>query len=159
MIKYLVGILFCLMFVSPALNAQVGGAGITKTASPVNWQFSIKKLDNGNYRLEAKAILSEGFHIWAQDPGGDGTLIPTSFTAEQIQNGKWLGDWKEQEMPKVQKLEYVDGAVRYHVKSVTFFREFKAKPGDKIKGAVQYQSCNEKMCLPPAIQNFSVIAP
>jgi hypothetical protein len=159
MIKYIIGILLCLMPVPFITNAQIAGSNATKASSPVNWQFSIKKMDNGNYRLEAKAVMSEGFHIWAQDPGGDGTLIPTSFTAEQIPNGKWIGDWKEQETPKVQKLEYVDGAVRFHEKSVTFFREFKATSGDKIKGAVQYQSCNDRMCLPPAIQNFAVVAP
>lgn len=158
--KYIVGILFCLMTAPAAMHAQIGGASTTtKAESPVNWQFSAKKLDNGDYRLEAKAVLSGGYHIWAQDPGGDGTLIPTSFTAGQIQNGKWIGDWKEIETPKVQKLDYVDGAVRYHEKTVTFTRDFKAKSGDQIKGSVQYQSCNERMCLPPAIQNFSVVAP
>lgn len=125
--------------------------------SPVSWHFEIKKTSNGDYRLEAMAIMAQGFHVWAQDPGGDGSLIPTSFTAEQIPNGKWIGDWKEVESPKTQTLEFVEGAVRWHEKSVTFYREFKAPKGSKIKGSVQFQTCNDQICLPPAIQNFSVL--
>jgi hypothetical protein len=158
--KSILGVLFCLLLSPCMVKAQLSTTSPIKTtapANPVNWQFSIKKLDNGDYRLEAKAALSQGYHIWAQDPGGDGTLIPTSFTAEQIQNGKWMGDWKEEQTPTVQKIAYVDGAVRYHERTVTFFRDFKAKKGDKIKGAVQYQSCNEKMCFPPAIENFAIV--
>lgn len=125
--------------------------------NPVHWEFSVKKLGDGAFRFEAKATLDKGYHVWAQDPGGDGSLIPTSFTAEQLQNGGWVGDWKELEQPKVAKMEYIDGAVRWHEKVVTFYRDFKGKRGDKVKGAVQYQSCNDKMCFPPAIENFIVL--
>lgn len=126
------------------------------TPQPVHWQFSVKKMDNGSYRFEAKATMDEGFHIWAQDPGGDGTLIPTSFTAEGLQGG-WIGDWKESAQPKSEKLDFIDGAIRWHEKSITFYRDFKGKRGDKVKGAVQYQTCNDMMCLPPAIENFVVL--
>jgi hypothetical protein len=125
------------------------------TPNPVHWQFSIKKMDNDLYRFEAKANMDAGFHIWAQDPGGDGTLIPTSFTAEALQGG-WVGDWKESTQPKTEKLEFIDGAIRWHEKSIVFYRDFKGKKGDKVKGAVQYQTCNDVMCLPPAIENFVV---
>ena len=134
------------------------GKAQSKTAlNPVHWQFSVKKMDNDLYRFEAKATLDKGFHIWAQDPGGDGSLIPTSFTAEQLQNGGWSGDWKESAQPKTEKLEFIDGAIRWHEKTITFYRDFKGKRGDKVKGAVQYQTCNDAMCLPPAIENFIVL--
>lgn len=135
-------------------TAQLKAAG----NNPVHWDFSVKKMDGDNYRFEAKAVLDNGFHIWAQDPGGDGSLIPTSFTAEELQNGGWVGDWKEVKSPKSEKLSFIDGVVRWHEKEITFYRDFKGKRGDKVKGAVQYQSCNDKMCYPPAIENFIVLA-
>jgi len=159
--RIIAGLFLCCCLLPVAAKAQFTPAspGIANTGnSPVDWQFSIRKMDNGDYRLEARATLSDGFHIWAQDPGGDGSLIPTSFTAESIQNGKWIGDWKETEQPKVQKIEiFGDAAIRWHDRSVTFYRDFKARKGDKIKGSVQYQSCNDRMCLPPAIRNFTVV--
>lgn len=132
--------------------------GRTAAASnPVSWLFSVKKTQEGQYRLEATATIESGFHIWAQDPGGDGSLIPTSFTTEQLQGGtKWNGDWKEEKAPKVHRLEYIDGDIRWHEKEITFYRELNGKKGDKIKGAVQFQTCNDMMCLPPAIENFIV---
>jgi hypothetical protein len=147
--KFFLTTLATLLIFSLTGNAQIAN-------NPVHWEFSIKKLGDDAYRFEAKATLEKGYHVWAQDPGGDGSLIPTSFTAEQLQNGGWSGDWKEMEQPKITKMEYIDGAVRWHEKAVTFYRDFKGKRGDKIKGAVQYQSCNDKMCFPPAIENFIV---
>lgn len=141
-------------FCSISLTAQAQGRA---ASNPVHWQFSIRKMENDVYRFEAKATLDAGFHIWAQDPGGDGSLIPTSFTAEQLQNGSWVGDWKETTQPKVQKLDFIDGDIRWHEKAITFYRDFKARRGDRVKGAVQYQSCNDQMCLPPAIENFVVL--
>ncbi len=146
--KLILSVLAALIFMPFAGKAQ-------STPNPVHWQFSVKKMDNDLYRFEAKATLDAGYHIWAQDPGGDGSLIPTSFTAEAVQGG-WVGDWKENAQPKTQKLEFIEGAIRWHEKNITFFRDFKGKHGDKIKGAVQYQTCNDKMCLPPAIENFVV---
>jgi len=142
--------LLCLPFMAAAQGRIPG--------NPVHWHFSVKKLGNDDtYRFEAKATLDNGFHIWAQDPGGDGSLIPTSFTAEQLQNGGWIGDWKEATNPRTQKLDFIEGDIRWHEKTVTFYRDFKGKRGDKVKGAVQYQSCNDQMCLPPAIENFVVM--
>ncbi len=125
--------------------------------NPVRWDFDIKKIDDNHYRIEAKATMSDGFHIWAQDPGGDGSLIPTSFTAEGLANGSWITDWEENKKPKTQQLSFVDGAVNWHEKEITFYRDFKGKKGDKVKGAVQYQSCNDEMCFPPAIENFILL--
>ncbi|KAA5534749.1 hypothetical protein F0919_09050 [Taibaiella lutea] len=158
-LKYIIVVLLVSLCVNNS-NAQFGSAPPLKSTpqNPVSWQFSIKKMDNGAYRLEAKATLANGFHIWAQDPGGDGSLIPTSFTSEQMQSGKWINDWKEMESPKSEKVSvFGDAVVRWFEKTVTFYRDFNAKKGDKIKGAVQYQSCNDQMCFPPAIQNFMVV--
>lgn len=157
-LKYITVAFFAVWTLPSISRAQFTPAGKATPANPVTWQFSIKKMDNGTYRFEATAVLANGFHIWAQDPGGDGSLIPTSFTAEQIQNGKWTSDWKETEPVKSEKVDvFGEAAVHWHEKTVTFYRDFNAKKGDKIKGAVQYQSCNDRMCFPPAIQNFMVV--
>ncbi|MFA6059231.1 MAG: protein-disulfide reductase DsbD domain-containing protein [Taibaiella sp.] len=153
--KFFFAAIIAILFVPFSGKAQITPA--TSSNNPVHWTFSIKKMDTDVFRFEAKATLDKGYHVWAQDPGGDGSLIPTSFTAEQLQNGGWTGDWKEVEQPKIAKMDFIDGAVRWHEKTVTFYRDFKGKRGDKVKGAVQYQSCNDKMCFPPAIENFVVL--
>ncbi len=103
--------------------------------------------------------MDKGFHIWALDPGGDGSLIATSFVSESIAKGKWTGDWKEQTQPVEQTLTFIEGAVRWHQKEVTFYRDFKAPAGTRIKGGVEFQTCNEQMCYPPATELFDTKAP
>jgi hypothetical protein len=135
--------------------AQLGNT--TSNPQPVKWQFSVVKSSNDTYRFDAKATIDKGYHIWAQDAGGDGSLIPTSFTAEQLQNGDWQGEWKESKKPKLHKFEEMEDPVYWHEAEIVFSRTFKGKKGDKIRGAVQYQSCNDVMCFPPTIENFFVV--
>ena len=127
--------------------------------SPVHWSFIIQKKSNGEYRFEAHAIMDKGFHIWALDAGGDGSLIPTSFVSESLAKGSWTSDWKEQAPPIVQTLTFIEGAVRWHQQEITFYRDFKGAPGTRIKGGVEFQTCNEQMCYPPATELFDTKAP
>lgn len=128
--------------------------------SPVHWSFIVQKKKNGEYRFEAHAIMDKGFHIWALDAGGDGSLIPTSFVSESIsKGGTWTSDWKELAPPTVQTLSFIEGAVRWHQKEITFYRDFKAPAGTRIKGGVEFQTCNEEMCYPPATELFEATAP
>lgn len=150
--KLVLSVLFALLCLPFTGKAQ--GSAASKA---VQWQFSIKKMDNDQYRFEAKAVMDKGFHIFAQDPGGDGTLIPTSFIVEALQNGSWTSDWKESTAPKTETIKELGETVRYHEKTIVFYRDFKGKRGEKVKGAVQFQSCNAEMCFPPAVENFVVV--
>lgn len=157
--QFFFGILIVLL--TPlCIQAQIGGATAKPSFSnPVKWTFNIKKTSDDTYNIEAKASIDKGFHIWAIDPGGDGSLIPTSFTTEQLSNGKWISEWLETTNPKVETLDFIDGAIKWHEKQIIFYRTVKAASGTMLKGAVQYQTCNEMMCLPPAVENFNIIIP
>jgi hypothetical protein len=151
--RFILSVIIALVSIPFAGQAQVQA----RAANPVHWQFSVKKMDNDVFRFEAKATLDNGYHIWALDAGGDGTLVATSFIAEEMQNGGWIADWTESKAAKAEKNEFFGGAIRWHEKEITFYRDFKGKRGDKVKGAVQYQSCNDQMCFPPAVENFVVL--
>lgn len=153
--KLILGLLIATLGTPFLVKAQINPVA----QAPVHWSFLVQKKSNGEYRFEAHAIMDKGFHIWALDAGGDGSLIPTSFVSESIGKGSWTGDWKEQTPAEVHKLSFIDGAVRWHQKEVTFYRDFKAPAGTRVKGGVEYQTCNEQMCYPPATELFDTKAP
>ncbi len=126
---------------------------------PVHWSFLIQKKKNGEYRFEAHAIIDKGFYICALDACGDGSLIPTSFVSATLAKGAWTSDWKEEKPPVVQTLAFIEGPVRWHQVEVTFYRDFKAPAGTRVKGGVEFQTCNEEMCYPPATELFETTAP
>jgi len=100
--------------------------------------------------------MDKGYHIWAMDAGGDGSLIPTSISVEEPDEFSWEGDWKELRKPQEQTYEFIDGKVFFFEDSATFTRDFKAKKGITLTGEAEYQTCNEQMCYPPASEDFSI---
>jgi hypothetical protein len=123
-------------------------------ANPVQWHFSIEKKESGLYSLKAEATIKDQFHIWALDAGGDGSLIPTSFQVADSAAFVWKGPWQETPKPHTQTLEFVDGAVHWHEKTVTFYRLFQAPVNTAVSLQVSFQSCNEASCFPPETQTF-----
>ena len=142
-------ILFFCIGISFFANAQ-------DAEHPVKWKFSIEKTSKNNYTLKATAKLAAGFHIWATDPGGDGSLIPTLFEFADEEMIQWKGDWKESPEPTVQELEYVEGAIRWHENEVVFSRSFVSENPMPIDGSVNFQVCNAQSCFPPEDVDFKL---
>lgn len=141
-------ILLCLL---PSLSyAQNGKQAV------VHWDFSVTKKGKDTWTLKAKATMDKGYHIWALDAGGDGSLIPTTITVEEPEDFSWEGEWQEVRRPKEQTYEFIDGKVFFFEDSATFTRDFKAEKGTTLNGSAEYQTCNDQMCYPPATADFSL---
>ena len=123
---------------------------------PVKWKFNIEKVKGDTYIIKATANLSAGFHIWALDPGGDGSLIPTAFEFEDDDLIQWKEEWKESPKPDMQELEYVDGAIFWHENKVVFTRAFISENPMPINGFVSFQVCNAQSCFPPEDIEFKL---
>ncbi|HTO17318.1 MAG TPA: protein-disulfide reductase DsbD domain-containing protein [Edaphocola sp.] len=115
----------------------------------VTWQGHIKHLGENNYQVEVEAVMEKGFHIWAIDAGGDGSLINTEINFED-NNIKWLdASWKSNIKPKTETYEFIDGAVHYYENKVVFQRKYVSPNPSSLNVKVTYQTCNESMCFPP----------
>ena len=119
----------------------------------VTWQGHIKYLGDNTYQVEVQAVLEKGFHIWAMDAGGDGSLINTEINLENSFKGNdmnWLDHtWKSNTKPKTETYEFIDGAVHYFEKKVIFQRKLISPNPPLLKAKITYQTCNESMCFPP----------
>lgn len=155
--KKIIQVVFLLLSLLPLSGfAQ----GLKPSGSPVMWDFSVSQQEPGTYRVEAKAILQPGFHIWALDAGGDGSLIATSFATQDVAEGEWKDKgWMESKAPVVQRLEFIEGAIRWHEKEINFYREITAPGGTEVNGTVTFQTCNDQMCFPPEDLDFSIVLP
>jgi hypothetical protein len=124
---------------------------------PVSWTVEVKKLDNDQFQINATAKMKEGFHIWALNAGGDGSLINTNIdvTTSGI---KWSdNNWTANKRAKTERYDYIEGAVNYFERAVTFTRSFTVDGDVKnVEGQVTYQACNEMMCYPPQDVPFAI---
>lgn len=145
-----------LLLITALLGICMASLAQKNDHDPVTWNVHLKKIDDNTFQVIAEAEMRDGFHIWALDAGGDGSLINTGIVVDDELD--WVEDqWQSNKPPRSETYEFIEGRVNYFEKQVQLSRTFKAKavPAN-VTGTVTYQSCNETMCLPPKDHIFSL---
>ena len=135
----------------------IGGAQMTP--DPVSWTAVASKRAGKTYDIRISSTLKPGWHIYAVNPGGDGSLIATSFSFKPAAGGakptpvQVSGKAKAMEFPGVEGTAYVYEGKTDFTSTVT------GAPGQVLNLTVGYQPCNEQMCLPPKKKVLSIKLP
>jgi len=117
-----------------------------KMLEPVKWQTSIKKKSDCVYELHFTAKIDKDFHLYSQEVTGGPN--PTLFSFEKG-NFKLLGKAKEF-TPHIIKDPGFEIDVKVFENSAEFIQEVELQADGvlKIKGNIDYQSCNSETCIP-----------
>ena len=144
-------IFFTLVFIllSNLLNAQL---------NPVSWTFTAKKISDKTYELHLTASMQSGWHLFSQVQPEDAVAIPTGF---KLNNNPLVTlDGKIKEVGKLEKFHdaKLDISANQYAEKVDFVQVVKLKSTVKtsITGSVEYQTCDDKKCLPPKTVTFSI---
>jgi thiol:disulfide interchange protein DsbD len=127
----------------------------SQVLKPVKWTFSANKTSDSTANLYLKASMDKGWHIYSQYIKGEGP-VPTSFTFYKNRNYLLVGNVYE---PK--GIEEYDPnfemTLKFFVNTVTFIQKIKilSTRSFKVKGALNFMTCDNKQCLPPDDVNFS----
>jgi thiol:disulfide interchange protein len=125
--------------------------------SPVKWSFCVKTISATEAEIVATATMEKDFHVWTLNPGGDGTLIPTSFKFKPNANYELDGKMREEGTPVKEDLTKLDmGIVFYFENQAKFIQKIKLKKPTDISGELEFQTCNHEGCLPPATETFTM---
>src|SRR5687768_11639563 len=59
---------------------------LVQAESPVTWQYPATKTGPGQFEVHLKAIIQEGWHVYAQDQPEDAIAVPTAikFTGNPV---------------------------------------------------------------------------
>jgi len=138
-----------LIFGSNLLNAQL---------NPVSWSFVSKKISEKTYELHLTATMQPGWHLYSQVQPEDAVAIPTGF---KLNNNPLITlDGKIKEIGKMEKFHdaKLDISANQYAEKVDFVQVVKLKSNVKtnITGSVEYQTCDDKKCLPPKTVTFSI---
>jgi thiol:disulfide interchange protein len=123
---------------------------------PTTWSFKVKKVQGNDYELTIHCTLKPEWHLWSIDPGGDGLLIPPSFTYNKNSDIEIVGKIKEKGKRIDQEFPGTDGVTHFYENEITYTQKFKAKKNTVLKGTVKYQSCDHTQCLKPEEKPFEV---
>lgn len=142
------GLLSVFLFAVMGVSAQ----------NPVTWTFSSKKLTNGNVEIHMTATLEKGWHLYSQDQPEDAIAMPTTFTITSNPLIEVVGKIREE--GKVEKFhdKELDLSANQFSNKVNFVQivKLKGKVKTSFTGSVEYQTCDDKKCLPPKTVNFKV---
>lgn len=138
-----------LIFVSITASAQL---------NPVSWSFSSVKVADKTYEVHMKATIQNTWHLYSQTQPDDAIAIPTSFNLKANPLFTLEGKIKEVGKMEVMKDATLGVSANQYSKTVDFVQivKLKAKVKTSFNGSVEYQTCDDKKCLPPKTINFSV---
>lgn len=126
-------------------------------AQKITWSYSAKKLAANKYELRITANPPAGWHVYSQTTP-DGGPLPTAITFNKNPLVTITGSPKE--AGKI--VTYYDKNFKVNVKYFESKAEFvqvvtvKGKVKTNITGQVESMICNDKQCLPPATENFTI---
>ena len=126
--------------------------------NPVSWTFSAKKTGDKTYEVHLTATMQAGWHLYSQTQPDDAIAIPTgiTFTANPLIKL----DGKVKEIGKMEKFhdEKLDLSANQYSNKVDFVQVVKLKGNVKtnLTGGVEFQTCDDKKCLPPKTVNFNI---
>lgn len=132
----------------------IQGSLLAQIFEPVEWSFQSKDLGDGNYELQLKATIEEHWHLYSQfiDEGGP---VPTSFAFNASDQYELVDAMAEPNA--IEEFNELFGmTLRYFDTEAVFTQKIKLltdKPFT-ITGTLEFMSCDDKQCLPPAEVDF-----
>lgn len=125
--------------------------------NPVDWSFSAKKINANTYEVYMTANLEPGWHVYSQSTP-DGGPVPTTISFAK--NPLVSLNGKAKEVGKLeQRFEELFGVdVKQFSNKVSFVQtiQVKGKVKTSLTGNVEFMTCNDRECLPPTTQKFSI---
>jgi thiol:disulfide interchange protein DsbD len=127
-------------------------------ASPVLWSFTSKKIADKAYEVYLTATIQNSWHLYSQNQPKDAINQPTVILFNK--NPLVTIDGKTTEVGKMEL--YQDKKLKIsanqYANKVVFIQKIKVKSNAKttISGSVEYQTCDDKKCLPPKKELFKV---
>lgn len=137
---------------------SISSLSFAQQLSPVSWSFVSKKISDNVYEVQLIATIQQGWHLYSQQQPSDGIAQPTSFVFNK--NPLIDLEGKVKEIGKLEKYKdkTLDISANQYSHKVTFVQKVKRKGKVKtnVSGKLEFQTCDDKKCLPPKTVNFSI---
>jgi DsbC/DsbD-like thiol-disulfide interchange protein len=141
-----------------ALSLSVFLVSVAFAQNPVAWSFASKKVSDNVYEVRLVATIQPGWHLYSQNQPDDAIAQPTEFNFNK--NPLLDIDGKVKELGKLEKFkdDKLGISANQYSNKVDFVQlvKVKGKAKTNVTGKLEYQTCDDKKCLPPKTVNFSI---
>jgi len=126
-------------------------------SEPVTWESKLVKTGESTYELQLTANTQDNWIIYSQHIGEDGP-IPTSFEVYLPEGASLEGPFQEPDNGIESKDELFEMTLLKFKGPATFTQTIiSEKELDSIAGEINFMTCDNKRCLPPATVSFKTI--
>lgn len=124
---------------------------------PVAWSFAAVPGDDGLVRVELRAALEPGWHLYATVLPSDEGPLPTVFRFVASEGYEVVGELMEPG-PEEEYDPNFGMVVRYHSGTPVFTLLVRRRSAGAfaVEGGVEYMVCDDTTCLPPVTVPFSI---
>ena len=131
---------------------------VAQMPSPVQWTYSAKKIADKTYEVHLTASIQTNWHLYSQKQPEDAINQPTEILFNKNPLVIFNGAVKEVGKMKLFKDEKLKISANQYSEKVDFVQVVKLKANVKtnVVGSVEYQTCDDKKCLPPKKIDFTV---
>ncbi len=136
----------------------VFGAANAQMLNPVQWTFSSKKISDKVYEIHLTATIQNNWHLYSQTQPADAVNMPTEIIFKSNPLITLDGKIKEIGKMEVYKDKKLGISANQYADKVDFVQKVKMKTSVKtnVIGSVEFQTCDDKKCLPPKTVDFTV---
>ena len=110
---------------------------------PVAWSTSVEQIAEGEYRIDFKASIEEGWHMYDLGPYEGGPLA-TAFTFDPIEGYELVGAVTANKESVRQMDEVFEMEIGHYEGDVVFSQVVKAPQGADVKCMVEWQACSDQ---------------
>jgi hypothetical protein len=139
-----------------ALSFMIGALAFAQ--NPVSWSFTSKKVSDKVYEVVLTASIQPGWHLYSQAQPEDAIAQPTSFSFNNNPLVSFEG--KVKEVGKLEKYrdDKLDVSANQYSNKVEFVQvvKLKGKAKTAVTGKLEFQTCDDKKCLPPKTVPFTI---
>ncbi len=142
-------------FLFVCLILVIGTHLFAQILEPVKWNFTSKQ-DGQDATLIFNAEIEEGWHLYdTRLP--EGGPVKTSIHYSDSSLFDLVGELNKDPQPTEVFDKNFNLTLRYFTKQVVFTQKIRLKKSEKyeIKGFVEFMSCNDETCTPPAETEFN----
>jgi len=146
------GILYTTLFLITGYTAMA------QMPDPVKWSYTSKKIADKTYEVHITAAVQNSWHLYSQKQPADAINQPTEILFKKNPLICFNGAVKEVGKMQLFKDDKLKISANQYAGKVDFIQIVKLKSNSKtsVVGSVEYQTCDDKKCLPPKKIDFSV---
>jgi len=140
--KRFLSLFVCTLVLALAVSAQ--------SSNPVSWKTTVRMTSKSEGIITMTATMQSGWHIYNTTLVEGGSYKKTSIDLTESTGIKLVGAPKAS--AKAVTVDDKDfGLISYWDNKVTFVQKFKLtdKAKARVKGKINYMSCNDETCMPP----------